>query len=137
MWLLSVAAILFAVVIVGGATRLTDSGLSITEWRPIMGALPPLTEADWAEAFAKYRLIPEYIVQNKGMSLAEFKFIFWWEWTHRFLARFIGVAFVIPLVYFAARGRIARSLWRQIAAPVATWRCSRRTRLVYGLFRLE
>lgn len=109
-WLLSVAGLIFLMVIVGGITRLTDSGLSITEWKPIMGALPPLSEAAWAEAFAKYKQIPEYTLVNAGMSLAEFKFIFFWEWFHRLLGRFIGVAFAIPLVYFLVTRKIERSL---------------------------
>ncbi len=107
-WLYFVAALVFAMVIVGGATRLTDSGLSITEWLPILGAIPPLSEADWAVAFEKYKQIPEYKVINRGMSLAEFKFIYWWEWGHRFLGRFIGLAFALPLAFFWLTGRIAR-----------------------------
>src|SRR5690349_16220586 len=94
LWLFVMAALVFAMVIVGGATRLTDSGLSITEWQPLLGAIPPLSEADWLAAFEKYKLIPEYTAVNKGMSLDEFKFIYWWEWSHRFLGRFIGVAFL-------------------------------------------
>ncbi len=101
-------------VIVGGATRLTDSGLSITEWRPLLGAIPPFTEVHWLEAFEKYKLIPEYQVQNRGMNLAEFKFIYWWEWSHRFLGRFIGLAFIVPLVFFMATGRIAKALWPRL-----------------------
>lgn len=107
-WLLSVAGLIFLMVIVGGITRLTDSGLSITEWKPIMGALPPLTEAAWMDAFQKYQQIPEYILVNAGMSLAEFKFIFFWEWFHRLLGRFIGVAFAIPLVYFVLTRKIEK-----------------------------
>ena len=103
-WLIAVAALVFCMVIVGGATRLTDSGLSITEWKPLLGAIPPLTEAHWLEAFEKYKQIPEYQLVNKGMSLDEFKFIYWWEWAHRFLGRFIGLAFFLPFVYFAATG---------------------------------
>lgn len=109
-WLFTVAGLIFAMVIVGGATRLTDSGLSITEWRPILGAIPPLTEADWLEAFEKYRQIPEYQLVNKGMSLEAFKTIYWWEWAHRFLGRFIGIAFFAPLVFFWARGQIPKPL---------------------------
>lgn len=104
------AALVFAMVIVGGATRLTDSGLSITEWLPILGAIPPLNEADWLEAFAKYKQIPEYKLVNKGMSLEQFKFIYWWEWGHRFLGRFIGLAFFGPLVLFWLADRIPRWL---------------------------
>lgn len=105
-WLYGVAGLVFALIVVGGATRLTDSGLSITEWRPLMGILPPLSDAEWHDIFEKYRQIPEYHLVNRGMSLDAFKFIFWWEWTHRFLARMVGFAFAIPLVYFIARRRL-------------------------------
>jgi cytochrome c oxidase assembly protein subunit 15 len=97
-WLWVVAALVFAMIVVGGVTRLTGSGLSITEWKPIMGALPPMNDADWADAFAKYRAIPQYQQVNAGMSLDEFKGIFWWEWAHRLLGRLIGAAFAIPFV---------------------------------------
>jgi cytochrome c oxidase assembly protein subunit 15 len=103
-------------VIVGGATRLTDSGLSITEWKPLLGAIPPLSEADWQEAFAKYQQIPEYQLVNKGMSLAAFKAIYWWEWAHRFLGRFIGVAFFVPFLIFWLRGAIPKGLMPKLAA---------------------
>ena len=105
-WLLGVAALIFCMVIVGGATRLTDSGLSITEWQPLLGAIPPFTEAHWLEAFEKYRQIPEYQLVNKGMSLEDFKFIYWWEWAHRFLGRVIGLAFFLPFAYFAVTGAL-------------------------------
>jgi cytochrome c oxidase assembly protein subunit 15 len=97
-------------VVVGGATRLTDSGLSITEWKPVTGALPPLSVQGWAEEFAKYKTIPEYTKINKGMSLAEFKAIYWWEWGHRLLGRAIGFAFALPLLFFWLSGRINRGL---------------------------
>ena len=90
-WLLSVAALIILMVIVGGLTRLTDSGLSITEWRPVTGALPPLSQADWLSEFDKYKAIPEYQLVNKGFSLEEFKYIYWWEWGHRQLGRVIGL----------------------------------------------
>lgn len=109
LWLYAMAALVFCMVIVGGATRLTDSGLSITEWKPLLGAIPPLTEAAWAEAFAKYKAIPEYQLVNKGMSLAEFEFIYWWEWGHRFLGRIIGLAFLLPFLFFLLTGRIERA----------------------------
>ncbi len=113
LWLHAVAALVFVMVLVGGATRLTGSGLSITEWKPVTGALPPLTETAWLEEFAKYRTIPEYQLVNKGMSLDDFKFIYWWEWSHRFLGRLIGLAFVIPFLWFLWRGLIGRALaWR-------------------------
>ena len=117
-WLLAVAALVFAMVVVGGVTRLTGSGLSITEWRPIMGAIPPLNAADWAEAFDKYRAIPQYRQVNAGMSLDEFKFIFWWEWGHRQLGRFIGLAFFLPwAVFMALRALPATSRLRAWAMP--------------------
>lgn len=105
-WLYSVCFLILVMVVVGGATRLTESGLSITEWKPIHGAIPPLSEADWQEEFEKYQQIPEYQLINKGMSLEDFKFIFWWEWGHRLLGRFIGIAFFVPMVAFWAAGRI-------------------------------
>jgi heme a synthase len=115
-WLFAIAVLVFCMVIVGGATRLTGSGLSITEWRPLLGAIPPFTGADWQAAFAKYKLIPEYSAVNPGMRLADFKFIYWWEWSHRFLGRFIGVAFFVPFIVFAATGAISRSLWPRLIA---------------------
>lgn len=113
-WLWAIAALIFCMVIVGGATRLTDSGLSITEWKPVLGAIPPLSETHWLEAFEKYKLIPEYQIQNKGMSLEDFKFIYWWEWAHRFLGRFIGFVFIVPLVFFIATRRIGKALWARL-----------------------
>lgn len=113
-WLWAMAALVFCMVIVGGATRLTDSGLSITEWKPLLGAIPPLNETDWQDAFTKYQAIPEYKLVNKGMSLADFKFIYWWEWSHRFLGRFIGFAFAIPFLFFIATRRVAKSLWPRL-----------------------
>jgi heme a synthase len=115
-WLYFVAFLVFCMVIVGGATRLTDSGLSITEWRPLLGAIPPLNEMDWLAAFEKYKLIPEYRIQNKGMELGDFKFIYWWEWAHRFLGRFIGVAFALPLIYFTLTRKIEPRLWPKLLA---------------------
>lgn len=114
-WLYAIALLILAMILVGGATRLTDSGLSITEWKPIHGTIPPLNTAEWQEEFQKYQQIPEYELVNKGMTLEAFKRIFWWEWAHRFLGRFIGVAFFVPLVWFWATGRIGRSLAPQLA----------------------
>jgi cytochrome c oxidase assembly protein subunit 15 len=105
-----VAVLVFCMVALGGATRLTGSGLSITEWQLIAGLLPPLSDSDWQLAFAKYREIPQYQHVNTGMSLADFKFIFWWEWTHRFLGRLIGFAFFLPFLYFLAAGQITRTM---------------------------
>src|SRR6266850_534393 len=96
-WLWSIAALILAMVLVGGATRLTESGLSITEWQPVTGTLPPMSDAAWTAAFEKYKAIPQYQQVNRGMSLAEFKTIFWWEWAHRLLGRLIGVAFLLTL----------------------------------------
>lgn len=109
-WLWFLACLVLAMAVVGAATRLTGSGLSITEWQPIIGAIPPLTEADWQAALEKYRQIPQYQQINKGMSLDAFKFIFWWEWSHRFLGRLIGIAFFIPFAIFLLRGRIPSRL---------------------------
>lgn len=115
-WLLSVAALVFVMIVVGGITRLTESGLSITEWKPVTGVIPPLDEGDWQEAFDKYREIPEYQQLKRGMSMAEFKFIFFWEWVHRLLGRMIGVAFAAPLLWFAARRAIPAGYgWRLTA----------------------
>lgn len=105
-WLLFVAGLIFLMVIVGGITRLTESGLSITEWRPVTGAIPPLTQAQWESAFALYRQTAEYQQVNRGMSLAEFKNIFFWEYLHRLLGRVIGLAFALPLLWFAVKRAI-------------------------------
>jgi cytochrome c oxidase assembly protein subunit 15 len=109
-WLGGIAALIVAMILVGGATRLTDSGLSITEWKPIVGAIPPLSEADWNQAFEAYQKIPEYTEIKRGMSLDEFKTIYWWEWAHRFLGRLIGAAFFVPFVAFWIAGYIPRTL---------------------------
>jgi cytochrome c oxidase assembly protein subunit 15 len=101
-WLWAVAALVFLMVVVGGITRITESGLSITEWKPVTGVLPPLGERDWEAEFAKYRRIPEYreISGPAGMTLADFKCIYFWEWVHRLLGRGVGLAFAIPLAWF-------------------------------------
>ncbi|HEY1747426.1 MAG TPA: COX15/CtaA family protein [Xanthobacteraceae bacterium] len=109
-WLYAVAALVLAMVLVGGATRLTESGLSITEWRPVIGVLPPLSDGGWQDVFAKYQAIPQYKALNAGMSLADFKTIYWWEWTHRLLGRVIGAAFLLPFLWFLWRGWIPREL---------------------------
>ena len=111
LWLLSIAAIIMGMVTIGGLTRITGSGLSITEWDPIMGAIPPLNDAQWAAAFAKYRMIPQYFIENRGMTLAGFQGIFWWEWTHRLLGRLLGVLFIVPFAWFAWAGAIRKSEW--------------------------
>ena len=113
LWLYAVAALVVLMVVVGGATRLTESGLSITEWKPVTGTLPPLSDAAWQAEFDKYRQIPQYQQVNRGMSLAEFKYIFWWEWGHRLLGRVIGFAFLLPFLFFLWRGLIDRPLrWK-------------------------
>lgn len=109
-WLYAVAAMIFLTLIIGGATRLTESGLSITEWKPVTGVLPPLSDAAWQDEFAKYRAIPQYQQLNRGMSLEAFKTIYWWEWSHRFLARSTGAVFLLPFLFFLWRGSIPRSL---------------------------
>jgi heme a synthase len=109
-WLLIMCALVALMIVVGGATRLTDSGLSIVEWRPVTGAIPPLSDADWRAEFEKYKTIPEYHHVNLGMSLAEFKTIYWWEWGHRSLGRAIGIAFLLPLAFFALTRRVDRNL---------------------------
>ncbi len=105
-WLFAVALLVFCMVVVGGITRLTESGLSITEWKPVSGALPPLNEAQWLDEFAKYKATPEYQQINNGMAMADFKFIYFWEWAHRFLARLVGVAFAVPFIWFAVQRAI-------------------------------
>ena len=115
-WLWIVAALVVAMVIVGGVTRLTESGLSITEWKPVSGTLPPLTDAAWQAEFANYRRIPQYDAFNRGMTLAGFKAIFFWEYSHRLLGRVIGLAIAVPLVVFAVRRRIPAGYgWRLVA----------------------
>ncbi len=109
-WLIAVAALIFAMVLVGGATRLTESGLSITEWQPVTGTVPPLSQDAWQAEFDRYKTIPQYQKMNRGMSLAEFKTIFWWEWTHRLLGRLIGAAFLLPFLWFLTRGWVEPGL---------------------------
>jgi cytochrome c oxidase assembly protein subunit 15 len=114
-WLLACCALVFAMVVVGGITRLTHSGLSIVEWQPIVGALPPLDDNAWQETFRKYQETPQFRQVNPDMDLAGFKRIFWWEYVHRLLGRLIGAAFLAPLLWFAARGRISRELTWKLA----------------------
>ena len=113
-WLIGVAALIALMVLVGGATRLTESGLSIVEWKPVTGTLPPLTDAQWTQAFEGYKKIPQYRELNAGMTLAEFKTIFWWEWSHRLLGRFIGAAYLLPFLYFLWRGALGAELKRRL-----------------------
>ncbi len=118
-WLLAVAALIAIMVLVGGATRLTESGLSITEWKPVTGALPPLSDTQWTQAFEGYKAIPQYRELNAGMSLSEFKSIFWWEWSHRLLGRVIGIAYLLPFLWFLWRGAFSGELKRRLWAIFA------------------
>jgi len=113
-WLLTVAALIALMVVVGGATRLTESGLSIVEWKPVTGALPPLTDTQWNAAFEAYKKIPQYQALNAGMDLAQFKTIFWWEWSHRLLGRVIGVVYLLPFLFFLWRGALGAELKRRL-----------------------
>jgi cytochrome c oxidase assembly protein subunit 15 len=110
LWLYAVAALVLAMVLVGGATRLTESGLSITEWKPVTGVAPPLSQDAWRAEFEKYQATPQYRAMNSGMSLEAFKTIYWWEWTHRQLGRLVGAAFLLPFLFFLWRGWVAASL---------------------------
>jgi cytochrome c oxidase assembly protein subunit 15 len=113
-WLLSVAALIAVMVLVGGATRLTESGLSITVWKPVTGALPPLNQEQWTQAFEGYKAIPQYRELNAGMTLAQFKSIFWWEWSHRLLGRVIGMVYLLPFLWFLWRGSLGGELKRRL-----------------------
>jgi cytochrome c oxidase assembly protein subunit 15 len=114
-WLLVCCAMVFATLIIGGVTRLTHAGLSIVEWQPLIGALPPLTDAHWQELFAKYQLTPEFRLRNHDMTLAGFQFIFWWEWAHRLSGRLIGLVFFVPYVWFFIRGQLRGQLaWKTL-----------------------
>ena len=113
-WLVIVAALIVCTLLVGGATRLTESGLSIVEWKPVTGTLPPLSQAEWSAEFEAYKKIPQYRELNQSMSLGEFKTIYWWEWTHRALARFIGVLFLLPFLWFLWRRAISGVLMRRL-----------------------
>jgi cytochrome c oxidase assembly protein subunit 15 len=114
LWLLACCAMVLAMAVIGAITRLTESGLSIMEWAPVTGVLPPLSEAEWQRLFALYQQIPEYRQQNAGMELAAFKTIFWWEYIHRLWGRLIGVVFALPLLWFWLRGQIDRPLGKQL-----------------------
>ncbi len=117
-WLFLVMLLVMAIIVVGGATRLTNSGLSITEWAPITGALPPLNTADWLAEFEKYKQIPEFLAEHPDMDLAGFKFIYFWEWTHRQLGRLIGVAYLLPFLYYAFRRRLPKGKAFLFVVPV-------------------
>src|SRR5271170_2218743 len=108
-WLFVVAALIAGMVTVGGLTRLTGSGLSITEWRPVTGVVPPLSDGAWQAEFAKYQRIPQFLHENPHMNVAQFQAIYWWEWSHRLLGRLLGFAFLLPFLFFAVTGAIARA----------------------------
>src|ERR1700678_3002520 len=128
-WLIAVAALVFLMVLVGGATRLTESGLSITQWKPVTGVLPPLSASEWQGEFDRYKQIPQFAELNSDMSLDGFKAIFWWEWAHRLLARVVGAAFILPALWFWARGQLKGALGRQVTVatgllalePIVGW----------------
>ncbi len=113
-WLMIVCALIILMVVVGGITRLTDSGLSMVDWRPIMGVIPPLTEADWLKTFAMYQQYPEYLELNRGMSLEDFKSIFYWEYGHRLLGRVLGLVYLIPFLVFWVRQRLDKPLLKKL-----------------------
>jgi cytochrome c oxidase assembly protein subunit 15 len=113
-WLLVVAGLIALMVLVGGATRLTESGLSIVEWKPVTGSLPPLTDQAWNDAFEGYKAIPQYRQMNAGMTLGQFKSIFWWEWSHRLLGRVIGMVYLLPFLWFLFRGAVSGPLGRRL-----------------------
>jgi heme a synthase len=128
-WLIAVAGLVFLMVLVGGATRLTESGLSITQWKPVTGVLPPLSAAEWQAEFDRYKQIPQFARLNPDMTLDGFRTIFWWEWSHRLLARIVGAAFVLPGLWFWWRGELKGALGRQVAVatgllalePIVGW----------------
>ena len=114
-WLVTMFWIISIMIIVGGLTRLTDSGLSMVDWQPILGIIPPLNNAQWISVFNDYKLSPEFLYVNKNMSLDEFKYIFWWEWFHRFFARLIGVFFILPFFYFYFKKYLSNYLYKRSA----------------------
>jgi len=116
MWLLILCALVYAMVVLGGVTRLTQSGLSMVNWRPVIGWLPPTSKSEWQDRFTRYKQFPEYRKKNLGMTLSEFKGIFWLEYLHRLLGRLIGVAFLLPFLWFALRGRLERRLVPKLVA---------------------
>ena len=114
LWLITITAMVLGIIVIGGLTRLTDSGLSMTDWRPILGVIPPLNNDDWKAVFDMYKLSPEFKIVNKNMNLEEFKYIFWWEWFHRVFARLIGVVFIIPLIFFIIKKQLNSILYKRL-----------------------
>ena len=129
LWLIAVAGLIFLMVLVGGATRLTESGLSITQWKPVTGVLPPLSGAEWQAEFDRYKQIPQFAKLNPDMTLDGFRTIFYWEWSHRLLARVVGAAFILPGLWFWRSGLLKGALGRQVAVatgllalePIVGW----------------
>jgi cytochrome c oxidase assembly protein subunit 15 len=118
-WLFAAAALVFAMVLIGGATRLTESGLSITQWKPVTGVIPPLSAADWQAEFERYKQIPQFARLNPDMTIEGFKTIFWWEWSHRLMARIVGAAFILPGLWFWMRGELKGAPGHQVAVATA------------------
>ena len=133
LWLWTVAALMVVTLIVGGATRLTESGLSIVEWKPVTGVVPPVSDTAWQAEFDKYKTIPQFRERNAAMTLSEFKLIYWWEWSHRMLARLIGAVFLLPFLWFFWRGWIEPDLRRAALGHLRIGRRTWRGRLVDGL----
>ena len=131
-WLLSLTIITFLMILIGGLTRLTDSGLSMVDWRPILGTIPPLTNEDWIAVFNQYKNSPEFKIVNKNMELNDFKYIFWWEWFHRFFARFLGLVFIIPLIIFMFQKKISKKLFFSLLVLFCFGLFSSSSRLVDG-----
>ena len=123
-WLLTITAMVLGIIVIGGLTRLTDSGLSMTDWRPLLGIIPPLNSSSWQTVFEMYKLTPEFKIVNKNMNLEEFKYIFWWEWFHRVFARMIGIVFLVPLIYFIFRKQLSSTLYIRLSVV-----------FVFGLFQ--
>ena len=114
-WLISLTIMIFLIIVIGGLTRLTDSGLSMVDWRPFLGSIPPLNKMQWIEVYEKYKLSPEFLFVNKNMSLEDFKYIFWWEWFHRFFARLIGIVFIFPFFYFLYKKYLNNYFYKRFA----------------------
>ena len=115
LWLITLTIMVFLIIIIGGLTRLTDSGLSMVDWQPILGTIPPLNNNQWMEVFNDYKLTPEFLYVNKNMTLDEFKYIFWWEWFHRFFARLIGIVFIIPFIYFLIKKNLNSFFYKRFS----------------------
>ena len=115
LWLITLTIMVFLIIIIGGLTRLTDSGLSMVDWQPILGTIPPLNNNQWMDVFNDYKLTPEFLYVNKNITLDEFKYIFWWEWFHRFFARLIGLVFIIPFIYFLIKKNLNSFFYKRFS----------------------